>query len=114
MSAIDLCTLADVRQWLDTPASGIKSTTVTGGGSGYSSITITAVSVDGNGSGAVLTGGLVGGVLVSVLITNAGKDYTQAPNLVIAGVGGSGASATCALNEEVVLSKLITRASSGI
>ena len=108
---LDLCTLLDVRQWLDTPASGLATATVTVGGAGYSSIVITAVPVDGNGTGATFTGVLQGGSLTSIQITNIGKDYTQAPLLVITG-DGTGAVGTCTLKEEVVLSNLITRCSS--
>lgn len=107
---VDLCTVADVRALLDMAVSGIKTTTVTAGGSGYTAIVITAVPVDGNGANAVLTGILSGGVLIGITITVPGAGYTQAPLFVITG-NGTGATGTAGLNDDVLLANLVTRAS---
>lgn len=107
---MDLCTLADVRAWLSSPPSGIKSVSVTAPGSGYSSLTITVVPLDGNGTGANITAILSGGSLVGVNIVQIGQGYTQAPSLLVSG-NGSGAAATASLIDDSFLATLITRAS---
>lgn len=107
---IDLCTVADVRQLLDLAPSGIKIVTVTGGGAGYTTAAVTVVPVDGNGTNAVLTPILLAGAVVGITITNAGQGFTKAPTLTITG-NGSGATATAGLNDDDLLGKLVTRAS---
>lgn len=107
---IDLCTLNDVRPWLDMAPSPIRRTGVLTGGSGYTSATASVVPTDGNGSGAVLTPVLSGGAVVGLTITNAGKDYTAAPAVIISG-NGSGATAEAFISDDVLLAKLITNAS---
>lgn len=108
---IDLCTLADVRNWLNTQPGGVASGRILTPGAGYSAITITAVSVDGNGSGATFTGTLLAGALTVITKTAPGTGYTQPPVLNITGTGGSGATAECYLEGDLKLASLITRAS---
>lgn len=108
---IDLCLLADVRREMNIASGGVVSIGNLIGGSGYASISVVAVPVDGNGSGATFTGMLVGGVLLSIHIDTPGIGYTQAPTLLITGSGGSGASATTSLAEDSRLQRLITACS---
>lgn len=110
---IDLCTLADVRSWLSAPSAPVRSTAVVNGGANYVTITITAVPVDGNGSGATFTGVLTAGALTAVLIDTPGAGYTQDPALVITGTGSGagGAVATASIGDDTRFSRLITNAS---
>lgn len=109
--SIDLCTISDVRAYLSMSPSVVKSTRVTAGGSGYTSITITAQSVDGNGSGATFAGVLVGGALTAITILAPGSGYTIEPILSITG-NGTGATGICFIGDDLSISRLISRASS--
>lgn len=74
----------------------IASTTITAGGSGYtSSPTVTVTS--STGSGAALKAVLVGGVLTAIIIENAGEDYAASDIITVSGGGGTGATATLTL-----------------
>lgn len=70
----------------------ISSTTITAGGSGYTTATVT---FDDPPSGTTATGTaiLVGGVVTDIQITNVGSGYTSPPNITIGG-DGAGATAT--------------------
>ena len=47
---------------------------------------------------ASLSANIIGGVIDSISIVNAGFGYTSAPTLTITGTGGAGASATCTID----------------
>jgi starch-binding outer membrane protein, SusD/RagB family len=75
----------------------VKSTTITAGGTGYT----TAPSVNltgGGGTGATAVATVTGGVITRITITNRGKGYTTAPSVSFTGGGGTGAMATAALS----------------
>ncbi|TXH14668.1 MAG: hypothetical protein E6R03_08720 [Hyphomicrobiaceae bacterium] len=76
------------------------------GGSGYSAATTLEIQdQDHNGSGAMATATIVGGVITAIAITAPGSGYTR-PILVVrdpaGSAGGSGASATLTLATSVV------------
>ena len=59
-------------------------------GSGYTSVTVSVSG--GGGSGAAVTGNIVGGQVTSYTITNNGSGYTSNPTITVSG-NGSGAAA---------------------
>lgn len=65
---------------------------VSAGGTGYTTVTLTINST--TGTGAILQGVLVGGILVAVIVVNAGENYTDSDTITVTGSGGSGATAT--------------------
>lgn len=71
----------------------IASITVTNGGGGYPNGTHPLKIEGGNGSGAVATVNVVGGIVDagSVTIISGGKGYTSAPTITVDAAGGSGA-----------------------
>ena len=80
-------------------SSGIKSVTVTSGGSGYIS-TPTVIFSGGGGSGARATAQISGGKVNSIKLDlddvtwlATGKSYSSVPSVLITGGGGSGATA---------------------
>jgi hypothetical protein len=77
---------------------GVGPVTINGGGSAYSSVTVTfsAPDVDG-GTQATGTAVLSAGVITGITITRAGTGYLYAPTITITGVTGSGAVATASL-----------------
>ena len=73
----------------------VLSATRVAGGSGYVQTSTTAVMVTSTGSGAVLAPVVVGGVLVAIIVQNAGQNYQPADTMTIADSGGgTGASFT--------------------
>ncbi|MDR3638959.1 MAG: proprotein convertase P-domain-containing protein [Isosphaeraceae bacterium] len=71
---------------------GIKSVSVTNGGSGYTTaptVTITG----GGGSGAAAYATISGGLVTSITLTSAGSGYTSTPTVTLTGGGGTGARA---------------------
>lgn len=77
----------------------IITTTVTAGGSGYTSTPSVAVT-GGGGSGAAIEALVVSGAVVSLIITDPGEGYTSAPTITISGGGGSGATATVTIGPQ--------------
>lgn len=81
-------------------ASGaVSSATVTAGGSGYTTATVTISAPDAMGNGfttATATATLLAGVVTALVITNPGSGYVNIPSVTITG-DGTGASATAAL-----------------
>jgi hypothetical protein len=95
--AIDLVNKVRRRAW----STGIKSITVTNGGSGYTSAPTVTIS-GGGGSGATATAVITAGAVTQINLDrdatgvtffNNGK-YTSAPTITITGGGGTGALAT--------------------
>lgn len=74
----------------------IGGTTVTAGGTGYTStpgVTFTG----GGGTGAAATATVTSGVVTAINMTNWGQNYTTTPTVGFTGGGGSGAAATATL-----------------
>lgn len=70
---------------------GVKSITVSNGGSGYTSTP--AVTISGSeGNGASATANMAG-IITKVNVTNPGTGYTDAPKVVFTDVDGAGAAA---------------------
>ena len=83
----------------------IRSITVLNDGSGYTStptvfISTSRSSTPVNASAVAITTS-IGGLnsVKEIILTNAGSGYTQAPDINIVGGGGSGAIATCTIEE---------------
>jgi hypothetical protein len=85
-------------------SSGIKTITVTNGGSGYTTAPTVAFS-GGGGSGAVATATIAGGKVTAITLnpdpsTGASQTmgkYASVPTITISGGGGTGASATATI-----------------
>lgn len=67
----------------------VTGVTITNGGAGYVSPTVTFVG--GNGAGATGTVTVVDGIVTGVTITNPGAGYTAAPNVVFTPAAATGA-----------------------
>jgi hypothetical protein len=78
--------------------SGLRTITITAGGSGYTNGSYSCGFSGGGGSGAAATYTVTGGVVTSVVITNRGTGYSSAPSVTFPSGGGSGAAATAYLN----------------
>lgn len=78
-----------------TGATTVVSSTVTAGGSGYTSASVSFSG--GGGSGASATATVSAGAVTAIKITSSGTGYTSAPTVTITG-NGSGATATAALS----------------
>ena len=75
----------------------VTGASVTAGGTGYTSATVSVSG--GGGQGAAFTAVMSGGVITGLTMTNAGYGYTSAPAIAISGNGtGATASATTAVN----------------
>lgn len=79
------------------PSGSIAGITITNGGSGYSSATVSITG--GGGTGATATATVESGEVVSITITDAGSGYTSAPTVTISG-DGDDAAATAALSSD--------------
>jgi len=79
-------------------AFGVRSATVTSGGSGYTSAPTVAVAVSGGGSGVSATATVAGGAVNGVTITSAGVGIQPGSTFTVTftGGGGTGAAATIA------------------
>ena len=75
----------------------IKSISITGIGSGYTSAPTVSFS-GGGGSNAAATAVVRGGQISEINITNAGSGYTSAPTISLSGGGGSNGAATCTVS----------------
>jgi hypothetical protein len=94
-AAIDAVNLVRKRAW----STGIKTITLTSGGSGYTTAP-TVTFNGGNGSGAAATATVSGGIVTAIILnpdpitgTTVGQGYTTAPTITITGGGGTGATA---------------------
>lgn len=93
--AVSLVNQVRRRGW----STGIKSFTITNGGSGYTTAPTVTISGDGGASAkAVLTNGVVTGITLdrdpSGITYSLAGSYTASPTVTISGGGGSGAQAT--------------------
>ena len=83
----------------------VRSLTLLNDGTGYTSTPTVFISTSRDSSGvnasAVAITTSIGGVhsIKEILLTNAGAGYTQAPDINIVGGGGSGAIATCTIEQ---------------
>lgn len=75
----------------------IEGAQVAAGGAGYTTVTLTISSV--TGSGAILTGVLVGGALSAVIVDNPGHDYVSTDTIAVTG-NGAGATATLSVGAQ--------------
>lgn len=98
-AAIDAVNLVRQRSW----SSGIKSITVTNGGSNYTSAPTVTIS-SGGGTTATATATIKSGKVTAVTLapdavtgTQMGSLYTSAPTITITGGGGTGATATATI-----------------
>ena len=79
------------------PKGGITSVTVTSGGSGYTSPTVTIEDLYGTGAGATVSLSLAAGAITHINVTAPGSGYS-APIVNITDNTGSGASATASID----------------
>jgi len=97
-AAIDAVNLVRQRAW----SSGIKSISVTNGGTGYTSAPAVTFSGGGGTGGASAIATVAGGIVTAITLTrdldgikfDQEGDYTSAPDVVISGGGGTDATAT--------------------
>ena len=75
----------------------VASTTITAGGTGYTSAPTVAFTAPGSGVTATGTATISGGAVTAITITNPGNGYTSAPTISFSGGGGTGATATATL-----------------
>ena len=71
---------------------GVCAIGLTAGGSGYATAPIVAIT-GGGGNGAAAYAVVSGGVVTGVILTDPGSGYTSAPTVSLSGGGGSGATA---------------------
>jgi hypothetical protein len=93
------------------PSSIVNSTTLTNGGSGYTSVP-TVVFTGTNTTTATATAVLSASV-TSITISAGGTDYTSAPTVVFTGTNTTIATATAVLTSGVVTSIIITNLGTG-
>ena len=72
----------------------VSATTITAGGSSYSSAPTVTFSAPTSGTTATGTATIASGAVTGITITNPGTGYTSAPTISFSGGGGSGATAT--------------------
>lgn len=113
---IDLATIAQVQSWLASNTSGLPVTNLAlltpGVGTSYAnSFTVTVVPVDGNGSGATVTGVAVGGIVQSISLTALGSGYTAEPLLEFPVSSGTPATAQAFLSGDLSIAQIITATS---
>ena len=97
-TAIDAVNRVRQRAW----STGIKTITVTDGGTGYTSAPTVEFTGGGGKGGASATATVSGGTVTAITLTRdldgikffQEGDYTSAPDVVITGGGGTGATAT--------------------
>lgn len=76
------------------PFGTVTGSSVTAGGSGYSSAP-TVTFTGGGGTGATGVALIASGAVISITLTNTGAGYLTAPAISFSGGGGSGATAVC-------------------
>ena len=82
-------------------AQGVGAVTVSAGGSGYSSGTVTVTFSDPEDDGGRKATGIatvVDGAVTEIIVTDEGAGYTAAPTVTVGG-GGTGATATATLGD---------------
>ncbi len=75
---------------------GVKSVTLTAGGSGYTDLPTVTIT-GGGGTGASAYAVIGNGTVLNVFLLAVGVGYTSAPMINITGGGGTGASATAVI-----------------
>ena len=78
--------------------STVASTTITAGGSGYTSAPTVTFTAPPSGTTATGTATVASGAVTGITITNAGTGYSTAPTISFTGGGGSAAAATATLS----------------
>jgi len=78
----------------------VESTTITAGGSGYSSAPTVTFTAPFSGTTATGTATISGGAVTGITMTNVGVGYESAPTITFSGGGGSGATATATIDSE--------------
>ena len=79
-------------------SNSVASTTITAGGSGYTSApTVTFSAAPAGGVTATGTATVASNAVTAITITNPGNGYTSAPTITLSGGGGTGATATATL-----------------
>jgi len=82
--------------FLDLAVSGVKSVTLSSGGTGYASApTVTFTGGSGFGASAITT--VLNGVVTSVIMINHGQGYTSAPTVAFVSSSGAGAAGTASV-----------------
>ena len=77
----------------------VTGTTITAGGSGYTSApTVAFAAPPAGGTQATGTAVITSGAVTSITINNPGAGYTAAPAITFSGGGGTGATATCTVS----------------
>jgi hypothetical protein len=113
---IDLATISQVQTWLSSNTSGLPVTSLallTGGiGTSYdNSFVVEVIPIDGNGSGATVTGTASGGIVQSISLTAGGSGYTSEPLLVFPVTSGTPATAQAYLAGDLSFAQIITATS---
>ena len=90
----------------------VTSISLTGHGSGYTSIPAVKFT-GGGGTGAAAMAFISGGQVTSIMMTNDGSGYTSTPTVSFTGGGGSGAAATVTVGDEVNVGKITTYVGEG-
>ena len=78
----------------------VESTTITAGGSGYSSAPTVTFTAPFSGTTATGTATISGGAVTGITMTNVGVGYESAPTITFSGGGGNGATATATVDAE--------------
>jgi len=76
----------------------IVSTTITAGGSGYTSPPTVTITAPYSGTTATGTATISGGAVTGITLTNVGINYQYTPTISFSGGGGSGATATATID----------------
>ena len=87
---------------------GVASVTLTGGGSGYTSVPLVTIS-GGGGSGATATAVVSGGAVTAIVVTNPGSGFTSVPGVTVAPPpAGTTATGTAVLRTLVISNPNVT------
>jgi len=76
----------------------VSGTTITAGGSGYTSAPTVTFSGGGAWKQATGVAQISGGAVVGIVVTDPGRGYASAPSITFAGGGGTSATATAAVS----------------
>jgi uncharacterized repeat protein (TIGR01451 family) len=88
------------------PTTSVASVSMISGGSGYTSSP--TVTIAGTGTGATASAVLSGGVISGIVVTNPGTGYTGTPTVSITGGGGTGATASVTLRSVTINNPTVT------
>ena len=86
------------------PTTSVASITVTAGGSGYTSAPTVTIA----GSSATATAVITSGAVTSIIVTNVGSGYASVPSVTFSGGGGTGAAATAVLGTNATATAVLT------